>query len=126
MPGFDELTNAVQEAMSASAPKSQRAKQPLVSIPPLFLENIREKDRRRRQWQIDTDPATKNRVNRLQWWIGIELKERMNAQWADTMESLNPEGQPLWKITKRVMRIPDPNSPLQVPGGLVYLDSEDS
>ena len=26
-------------------------------------------------------------------WIGIELKEWRNAQWADTIESLNPEDQ---------------------------------
>ena len=46
------------------------------------------------------------------------------AQRADTIESLNPEDQSLWKMTKRVMRIPDPNPPLQVPGGLANSDSE--
>ena len=56
-------------------------------------------------------------------WIGIELKKWRNAQWAHTIESLNPEDQSLWKI-KRVMRIPDPTPPLQVPGGLAYSDSE--
>jgi hypothetical protein len=40
------------------------------------------------------------------------------------IESLNPEDQSLWKMTKRVMRIPDPNLPLQVPGGLAYSDLE--
>jgi hypothetical protein len=49
--------------MSASAPKSQSAKQPFVSIPPMILANIREKNRVRRQRQI-----------------GIELKEWRNAQ----------------------------------------------
>ena len=43
---LDELTNA-------SAPKSQPAKQSLVSITPTILANIREKSRLRRQWQID-------------------------------------------------------------------------
>ena len=52
---LDELTNAIHEAMSASAPKSKPAKQPLVSIPPTILANIREKNRLRRQWQIDRD-----------------------------------------------------------------------
>ena len=41
---LDELTNAIHEAMSASAPKSNPAKQPLVSIPPTILANIREKN----------------------------------------------------------------------------------
>ena len=81
--------------MSASAPKSKPAKQPLVSIPPKILANIREKNRLRRKWQIDRDLATENRVNRLQRWIAIELKEWRNAQWADTIESLSPEDQSL-------------------------------
>ena len=37
---LDELSNAIQEAMSASAPKGQPAKQPLVSIPPMILANV--------------------------------------------------------------------------------------
>ena len=97
--------------MSASAPKSQPAKKPLVSIPPNIFANICEKNRLRRQRQIDKDPSTKNRVNRLQSWFGIELKEWRNAQWADTIESLYPEDLSLWKMTKPVMRIPDPNPP---------------
>jgi Metal-dependent hydrolase len=103
---LDRLANAIHEAISASAQKSQTAKQPLVSILPMILVNIREKNRLRRQWQIDRDSATKNRVNRLQRWIAIELKEWRNTQWADTIESLNPEDQSSWKMTKRVMRIP--------------------
>ena len=68
---LDELTNAIHETMSASAPKSNPAKKTLVSIPSTILANIREKNRLRRHWQIDRDPATKNRINRLQRWIGI-------------------------------------------------------
>ena len=114
----------MKPSISATGPKSQPAKQPLVSIPPTILANIREKNRLRRQWQIVRYPATKNRVNLLQRWIVIELKEWRNVQWADTIESLNPEDQSLWKMTKRVMRIPDPDPSLQVPNGLAYLDSE--
>ena len=40
---LDELTSAIHDAMFASAPKSQPAKQPRVFIPPMFLANIREK-----------------------------------------------------------------------------------
>ena len=39
-------------------------------------------------------------------------------------ESLNSEDQSLWKMTKRVMRIPDANPPLQDPGGLANSESE--
>ena len=71
---------------------------------PRFSRNIQEKYRLRRQWQISREPVTKNRGNRLQSWIGIELKEWRNDSWG--------------------MRIPNPNPPLQFPGGLACLDSE--
>ena len=117
---LDELTNAIHEAMSASAAKSQPAKQLLLSILPMILANILEKNRLRRQWQFDRDPSIKNRVRCLQRWIAFELKKMRNAQWTDKIESLNPDDQSIWKMTKRVMRIPDPNPPLQVPGDLEY------
>jgi hypothetical protein len=37
---------------------------------------------------------------------------------------LDTEDQELWKITKRVMRVPTHSPPLQVPGGLALSDSE--
>ena len=49
---LDELTNAIHEAMAASAPKRQPAKQPLVSIHPTILANILEKNRLRRQYRL--------------------------------------------------------------------------
>jgi len=121
---LDDLTSANHEAITASTQKRQPAKQPLPSIPPTIIANIREKNRLRKDWQINRDPTTKNRINCLQRWIGFEIKEWRNAQWSDTFQSLNPEDQSLWKITKWVMRIPDPNPPLQVPSGLACLDSE--
>jgi hypothetical protein len=48
----------------------------------------------------------------------------MNDQWSSTLERLDPENQSLWKMTKRVMRIPTPSPPLVTPGGLALSDSE--
>jgi hypothetical protein len=45
------------------------------------------------------------------------------GQWSATLESLDPEDQSLWKITKRVMRVP-PLPPLVTPGGIAVSDSE--
>ena len=88
---LDEQSSAIYEAMSASAPKSQPANQAIVSILFTILPNIGEENRLRRQCQIGRDPATKNRVYCLKMWIGIELNEWRNSQWADTIGSLNPE-----------------------------------
>ena len=41
-----------------------------------------------------------------------------------TLESLHPEDQSLWRMTKRVMRVPTPSPPLVTTGGIALSDSE--
>jgi hypothetical protein len=55
--------------------------------------------------------------------VTYRLNEWRNEQWSDTLESLDSENQSLWKMTKRVMRVPTP-PPFQVPGGQALSDSE--
>jgi hypothetical protein len=76
-----------------------------------------------RQWKITRDPALKAEVNRLQRSVTTHLNEWRNDRWSDTLESLDPEDQSLWKVTRRVMRIPTPPS-LVTPGGLALSESE--
>jgi hypothetical protein len=52
------------------------------------------------------------------------LNEWQNEEWSDTLESLDSEDQSLCKMTKRVMRVPSPSPPLQVPEGLALSDFE--
>ena len=66
-------------------------------------DEIRLKNRLRRQWQITRDTALKAEVNRLQRSVTFRLNEWRNDQWSATLESLDPEDQSLWRITKRVM-----------------------
>jgi hypothetical protein len=66
----------------------------------------------------------KAEVNRLQRSVTRRLNERRNGQWSATLESLDPEEQLLWRMTKRVMRVPTPSPPLVTPGGIALLDSE--
>jgi hypothetical protein len=78
----------------------------------------------RRQWQITRDPALKAEVNRLQKSVTTQLNEWRNDRWSDTLESLNPKDQSLWKMTRRVMRISIVSPPLVTPGGLAQSDSK--
>ena len=68
-------------------------------------------NRLRRQWQIFSDPALKAKFNRLQRSVTNQLNEWKNDQWSFTLESLDPEDQSLWKVTRRVMRITTPSTP---------------
>jgi hypothetical protein len=95
-------------------------------VPPLpasIQDEIRLKNRLRRQWQNTRDPALKAQIKRLQRSVTWQLNEWRNGEWSDALESLCSEDQSLWKMTKRVMRVPTPSPPLQGPG-LAVSDSE--
>jgi hypothetical protein len=49
------------------------------------------------------------------------MNEWRNDQWSDALESLDNVDQSLWKLTRRVMRVPDPFASLAVPGDWRYL-----
>jgi hypothetical protein len=68
-------------------------------IPARIQDEIRLKNRLRRQWQTTRDPALKAEVNRLQRSVTHQLNEWPNEQWGATLESLDPEYQSLWKMT---------------------------
>ena len=53
-----------------------------------------------------------------------QLNEWRIEQWSATLVSLDTEDQSLWKMTKRVMRLPTPSPALVTQGGLALSDSE--
>jgi hypothetical protein len=67
--------------------------------------------------------ALRAEVNRLQRSVTRRLNDWRNVQWRATLESLDPEDQSLWRMTKRVMRVPNP-SPLGRPEGIALSESE--
>jgi hypothetical protein len=62
----EELTSAIHEATAASAPKRRHRADPRPPLPASIQDEIRLKNRLRRQWQVTRDPALKAQVNRLQ------------------------------------------------------------
>jgi hypothetical protein len=113
----EELSNAIQEALAASAPRRRPRADPQPSLPAGIQDDIRLKNRLKRRWQVTRDPTLKARVNRLQKSFTHRLNEWRNEQWSDALESLDSADQSLWKLTRRVMRVPTPSPPLLVPGG---------
>jgi hypothetical protein len=120
----EELSNAIHEAVSASAPRRRLRADPQPSLPADIQDEIRLKERLKGHWQVTRDPTLKARVNRLQRSVTHRLNEWRNEQWCDALESLDSADHSLWKLTRRVMRVPTPSPPLFVPGGLVLSDSE--
>ena len=108
---LENFSGAVLEALAASTPKRRPRDDPRPPIPAGIQDEIRLKNRLRRQWQFTRDPALKAEVNRLQRSVTRRLNEWRNDQWSATLESLDPVDQSLWRMTKRVMRVPTPTPP---------------
>jgi hypothetical protein len=120
----DKMSRAILEALAASTPENRSRDDPRPPIPPCIQDEIRLKNSLRRQWQITRDPVLKADVNRLQRSVTHQLNQWRNDQRSGTLESLDPEDQSLWKITRLVMRIPTHSPPLVTPGGNALSDSE--
>jgi len=118
----ENFSGAVLKALAASTPKRHPRDDSRPPIPAGIQDEIRLKNRLRRQWQITRDPALKAGVNRLQRSVTRQLNEWRNDQWRATLESLDPVDQSLWRMTKRVMRVPTSSPPLVTPGGIALSD----
>jgi len=106
----ENFSGAVLKALAASTPKHRLREDPGYPIS-AGIQEIRLKNRLRRQWQLTRYSALKAEVNRLQRAVTRHLNEWRNDQWSATHESLDPDDQSLWRITKRVMRVPTPSPP---------------
>lgn len=73
-------------------------------MPARITDKVPLKNRLRRQWKVSRDPALKDEDNRLQKSVILKMKDCWNDHWSMTLESLVPEDQSLWKMTKRVMK----------------------
>jgi len=107
----EKFSGAVLKALVAFTPKCRPRDDPQPPIPAGIQDEIRLKNQLRRQWQITRDPALKAEVNRLQRSATHRLNEWRNDQWSMTLESLDPQDQSLWMMTKRVMRVLTPSPP---------------
>ena len=108
----ENFSVAVLKALAAPTPKCRPCEDPLPPIPAGIQDGIRQKNRLRRRWQVTRDTALKAEVNRLHRSVTRRLNEWRNDQWSATLESLDPEDQSLWRMTKRVMRVPTPSPPV--------------
>jgi len=91
----ENFSGAVLKALAASTPKRRPLDDPRPPIPAGIQDEIRLKNRLRRQWQITRNLALKAEVNHLRRSVTRRLNEWRNDQWSATLESLDPEDQSL-------------------------------
>jgi hypothetical protein len=119
----ENFSGAVLKALAASTSNRRPRADPWPPIPAGIQDEIRLKNRLRRQWQVTRDPALRAEVNCLQGSVTRRLNEWRNDRWSATLETLDPEDQSLCRMTKRAMRVPT-SSPPGHPGGTALSDSE--
>jgi len=120
----ENFSGAVLQTLATSSPKCRPGDDPRPPIPARILDERRLKNRLRRRWQVTREPALKYEVNRLQRSVTRRLNEWRNDQWSATLGSLHPEDQSLWRMNKRVMRVPTPSPLLVTPGRIALSNSE--
>jgi hypothetical protein len=113
----ENFTGTVLKALAASTPKCHPRDNSWPPLPAGIQDEIHLKNRLQRRWQITRDTALKAEVNRLQRSVTRRLNKWTNDEWSTTLESLDPEDQSLWRMTKRVMGVPTPSPPPGHPGG---------
>jgi hypothetical protein len=117
----ENFSGPVLKALAASTPKCRTRDDPRPPIPAGIQDEIRLKNRLLWQWQITRDTTLKVEVNRLQSSVTRRLEWR-NDHWSTTLEILDPVGHFLWRMTKRVMRVPTPFPPLVIAGDIALFD----
>jgi hypothetical protein len=71
----ENFSGAVLKALTASSPKRRPSSDPRPPIPTSIQNEIRLKNRLRRQWQVTRDPALKAEVNSVQRSVTRRLNE---------------------------------------------------
>jgi hypothetical protein len=107
----EKFSGAILKALVVSTPKCRTRADPRPPIPAGIQDEIRLKNWLRRRWQVTREPALRVEVNLLQWLVTRRLNEWRNDQWSKTLETLDPEDQSMWRMTKRVMRVPTSSPP---------------
>ena len=122
---IEKFSGAILKALEASTPKRRTRVDPGLPIPAGIRDEIRLNNRLRRGWQVTSDPVLRAEVNHLQRSVTRRLNEWRNDQWSKTLESPDPEDQSMWRMTKRVMRVPTPSPPGHA-GGIALSDFENA
>jgi hypothetical protein len=85
---------------------------------------IRLKKRLFKHLEVTRNPTLRAEVNNLQRSETHHVNYCRNEKWSAALESLDPEDQSLWRMTKEAMRVPTLSPPLVTRGDVTFSDSE--
>lgn len=106
----NEIVSAVNQNTTHITPTTTQP----IKLPRYLKQAINARNRARRLFQETLYPPHKHEHNRLGRHVKALLKEFHNSRWNRKVESLNPEDNSLWKISK-ALRTKNPPPTLFMP-----------
>lgn len=94
------------------------------NIPIEILNEIRDKNRLRREWQNSRDPALKSRLNAKTSMIRLMLQTHKQDQWDQFTNTLDPQNNSIYKLNKSLLNKRPASNPLKTHNGLVFCPTE--
>lgn len=96
-----KLTVEIEKA-AAKHTKTHVIKTDKDPLPREIVDKIKLRNRFRKLWQRNRNPADRERVNNISREIQSEIKIHRNAIWRSKLEKLNVRDNTLWKVAKLI------------------------
>lgn len=122
---INNFSSSIQSAIEASVYITKKVKASNY-LPDEILNEIREKNRLRREWQLNRDPSIKRKLNSKTTFIRNILKTHRQDEWDKFLISLNSNDNSIYQLNKCLLSKRPATHPLMGPSGLVYSATEKS
>jgi len=115
----DKIIKAKDEASTIKKVHHQYLK-----LPDEIMQLIALRNRQRKVHRLTQNPADKQKLNRYNKLIKIEVQHYRNQRWAELLVNIANDERRLWDITKAIRNPRNISRPLHGPNGLEYYDEE--
>lgn len=106
---------------------SPKGKKDRKTLPTEILNEIKEKNRLRREWQRTRDPQTKRNLNaKTRTFIRTLLQTHRQDEWNKFLDTLETTDGSLYKLNKCLLHKRPADHPLNGPNGLVFSPEDKS
>lgn len=119
------LTNSIQSALDNCSYTRDRGSRRLV-IPAEIQQEINEKTRIRREWQLNRDPQIKRSLNSKIKTIRLMLQTHRKDEWDKYIASMNQNENSIYKLNRSLLKKKPAVHPILGPNGLSYSAKEKS
>lgn len=117
------LTNSIQNAINSHTTQIV-TNDHYDQITPEIKENIRERNKKRKQWQANRDDSIKNDMKQLTNKIRQKINEIKNEKWTNFLQSIHPQDKSLWRLTKNLTKKRQPIKIIHLTKRTYFTDKE--